>query len=463
MTRSARLRAAPSARLCSVSSDSTAATSPTTSCAVTRCIATHRERSWTQRQAASGIRSLAAYNYSVAVRNLDFETSANKSKTHEDRGANRALVEKNLDCTVLSIELRIVRILTSDAEEAALDLRERREDLPDIGTGEQEDVDGLLTWPPLLATLTPLWSLGSQRRALSSLLSEREGTLGTGRVCVRQRLGCSGSGCSAAGGRSSRLCFLWWWCRWVGLDDLQRSFTARSASPFGSGGEGGMAQGSPGTDIALSRPEGLLVFAVALECSRTVVMLMLGLLLMVTSPAFCCAFRQVAAQPDVCRTVMLGDQSSRREHGEAGVPEHIVGDEGAQLAQHPPGPRTPPDIKNQRGALGGAAVGRRLVVDALKLGKKGGEALLQQLHVVSLYFSGEEGSRRLSPALVHRKHSADWQKAKPFCSSSIDPFFPLPLPRQSELMKPPTTPPIRLGPARYRPRRGLEPCSRPTL
>lgn len=109
---------------------------------------------------------------------------------------------------------------------------------------------------------------------------------------------------------------------------------------------------------------------------------------------------------------MLSDQRSRRQHREAGVSEHVVGDEGAQLAQHPPGPRAPPDIKNQRGALvdqvvgpplptrsavgfpprweGGAAAGGGLVVDALELGQKGGEALLQQLHVVSLYFSGEE-------------------------------------------------------------------------
>lgn len=42
-------------------------------------------------------------------------------------------------------ELRIVRKLMSDPKEAALDLRERREDLLDSGTKEQEDGDGLLT------------------------------------------------------------------------------------------------------------------------------------------------------------------------------------------------------------------------------------------------------------------------------------------------------------------------------
>lgn len=41
-------------------------------------------------------------------------------------------------------ELRMVRKLMSEAEEAALDLRERLEDLLDSGTREHEDGDGLL-------------------------------------------------------------------------------------------------------------------------------------------------------------------------------------------------------------------------------------------------------------------------------------------------------------------------------
>lgn len=45
ITRSARLRPPPSAQHRSASSDSTAATRPATSCAVSRCIATHRRRS----------------------------------------------------------------------------------------------------------------------------------------------------------------------------------------------------------------------------------------------------------------------------------------------------------------------------------------------------------------------------------------------------------------------------------
>lgn len=118
---------------------------------------------------------------------------------------------------------RMVRKLMSDADEAALDLRERREDL--LGTREQDDGEGLLAWPLILAKLARLRSRGSQRGTLSSVLSDREGTLGTGRGCVWQRRGCSGSGGPAAGGCSSRLCFLRWWCRCVGLDDLQRSFT----------------------------------------------------------------------------------------------------------------------------------------------------------------------------------------------------------------------------------------------
>lgn len=70
--------------------------------------------------------------------------------------------------------------LMSDREEEALDLRERWDDLLDGGTGEQEDGDGLLTGPQPapLAELPPLRSLGSQRGALSSLLSEKKRPLG---------------------------------------------------------------------------------------------------------------------------------------------------------------------------------------------------------------------------------------------------------------------------------------------
>ena len=82
-------------------------------------------------------------------------------------------------------ELRMVRKLISEADEAALDLRERRDDLLDSGTREQEDGDGLLAWPPPpLARVAPLSSRGSHRGALSSLLSDREGTRGSGRMCV---------------------------------------------------------------------------------------------------------------------------------------------------------------------------------------------------------------------------------------------------------------------------------------
>lgn len=58
-----------------------------------------------------------------------------------------------------------------------------------------------------------------------------------------------------------------------------------------------MAQGSPGTDVALGRPEGLLGFAAALEGGGTVVMLVLMLMVMLTSPAFRCAFREVCWSP----------------------------------------------------------------------------------------------------------------------------------------------------------------------
>lgn len=123
----------------------------------------------------------------------------------------------------------------------------------------------------------------------------------------------------------------------------------------------------------------------------------------------------MAAQPDVRGTVMLSDQSSRRQDREAGVAEDVVGNEGPQLSQHPPCSRTSPDVEDQGSALvhqvvspplaigravdlparrqGGSAAGRRLVVDALELRQKGGEALLQQLHVVSLDLPGEERGR----------------------------------------------------------------------
>lgn len=55
-----------------------------------------------------------------------------------------------------------------------------------------------------------------------------------------------------------------------------------------------MAQGSPGADVALGRPEGLLGFAAAaVECGGTVVMLVLMLMVMLTSPALCCVFGEV--------------------------------------------------------------------------------------------------------------------------------------------------------------------------
>lgn len=133
----------------------------------------------------------------------------------------------------------MVRKFMSDAEDAALDLRERREDLLDSGTRVQEDGAGLLTRPqPLSNGLVPLRSCGSQRGVRSSLLFERGGTLSTGRGCRSVRRGSSGS---AGGWLSSGWCFLrwwwwWWWCRCGGLDDLQRSLTHRATSPFvGSG------------------------------------------------------------------------------------------------------------------------------------------------------------------------------------------------------------------------------------
>lgn len=61
-----------------------------------------------------------------------------------------------------------------------------------------------------------------------------------------------------------------------------------------------MAQRSPGADVALGRPEGLLGFAAAaVECGGTVVMLVLVLMLMVmlTSPALCRVFGEVCRSP----------------------------------------------------------------------------------------------------------------------------------------------------------------------
>lgn len=66
--------------------------------------------------------------------------------------------------------------------------------------------------------------------------------------------------------------------------------------------EGGVAQGSPGTDVALGRPEGLLgSAAAALECDGTVVVLvlvlMLMLMLMLTPPVLRCALGEVCRSP----------------------------------------------------------------------------------------------------------------------------------------------------------------------
>lgn len=67
-----------------------------------------------------------------------------------------------------------------------------------------------------------------------------------------------------------------------------------------------MAQRSPGADVALGRPEGLLgSAAAALECGGTVVVLVLVLVLglvlvlmvVLTSPAVCGAVRQVCGSP----------------------------------------------------------------------------------------------------------------------------------------------------------------------
>ena len=124
----------------------------------------------------------------------------------------------------------------------------------------------------------------------------------------------------------------------------------------------------------------------------------------------------MAAQPDVGGPVVFSDQGPGCQHGEAGVTEHIVGDEGAQLSQHPPGTRAPPGVESQclslvhqvvgpplpmggavglppRGEWGAAACGG-LVVHVPKLRQQGGEAALQQLHIVLLGVAGEEGRRR---------------------------------------------------------------------
>lgn len=124
-------------------------------------------------------------------------------------------------------ELRIVRKFKSDADDAALDLRERREDLLDKGTKEFEDGEGILAWSPLFDKLALLRSLGSEKGAVSPLQSDRDGILGTVRGCVWLRW-CSGGG-------SSRFDFLRW-CRCVLLDDLQRSFAPRSTSQFWADG-----------------------------------------------------------------------------------------------------------------------------------------------------------------------------------------------------------------------------------
>lgn len=62
-----------------------------------------------------------------------------------------------------------------------------------------------------------------------------------------------------------------------------------------------MAQGSPGTDVALGRPEGFLGFAAAAQerGGTLVVMLMLLVVLMVvlTSPAFCRVLEEVCRSP----------------------------------------------------------------------------------------------------------------------------------------------------------------------
>lgn len=121
--------------------------------------------------------------------------------------------------------------LISDADETRLGLRARRDDLLDCGTREQEDVDGLL---PLVRRL-PLWALGSHSGTLSSLLSDREGALGTGWERAWPRLGRCGSDASA-GARSSRWCLLrrWWRC----LEVLQRSPSPWPASLFAASGSG---------------------------------------------------------------------------------------------------------------------------------------------------------------------------------------------------------------------------------
>lgn len=59
-------------------------------------------------------------------------------------------------------------------------------------------------------------------------------------------------------------------------------------------GEGRVAQGSAGADIALGGPEGLVGVAVAVERSGTVVVLVR---MRLTSPALRCAFSEVCRSP----------------------------------------------------------------------------------------------------------------------------------------------------------------------
>lgn len=105
----------------------------------------------------------------------------------------------------------MVRKLMSDAEDAVLDLRERREERRDSGTRVQEDGLGLLTRAqPFSAGLAPLRSRGWQSGTRSSLVSSGEATGGAEPGVLGQR---RGSG-SAAVRVSSRWCFLRWWWLW---------------------------------------------------------------------------------------------------------------------------------------------------------------------------------------------------------------------------------------------------------
>lgn len=92
----------------------------------------------------------------------------------------------------------------SDAEDAVLDLRDRREERWESGTRVQEDAAGLLTRPPpFSAGPAPLLSSGWQRGTRSSLVSSSEATLGTELGFLWQR---RGSGSVAV--RFSSRCFL---------------------------------------------------------------------------------------------------------------------------------------------------------------------------------------------------------------------------------------------------------------